>query len=100
MVAQDGQRAVGVRDHPFCVAAEPLVVGVRNRRGRGGLAPLELDRAEHAVVPVDLAPLALDELADEVCARAPEFVALYLQGAIIERGELGGDVRRQDAARA
>ena len=48
---------------------------VRNRRGRGGFAPLELDRAEHLVVPVDLAPLALDEFDDEVGARAPELAA-------------------------
>ena len=100
VVAQDGQCAVGVRDDALCLAAEPLAVGLRDRRGRGGLAPLELDRAEHVVVPVDLAPLALDELDDEVGARAPELVALHLQRAVVVRGELGGDVRRQDATRA
>ena len=51
---------------------------VRDRRMRGGLAPLELDRAEHVVVLVDLAPLAFDELDDEVGARAPELVTLHL----------------------
>ena len=77
------------------------MVGVRDRRGwRGGFAPLELDRAEHLVVPVDLAPLALDEFDDLVGARALELVALHLQGAVFERGELNGNIRRQDAARA
>ena len=76
------------------------MVGVRDRCGHSGLASLELDRAEHVVVPVDLAPLALDELDDEVGARAPEFVALHLQRAVVERGALGGNICRQDATRA
>ena len=99
-VAQDGQCAVGVRDDERCLAAEPLSVEIRDRRRRDGLAPLELDRAEHVVVPVDLAPLAFDELDDEVGACAPELVRLHFQSAVVERGELGGDVRREVATRA
>ena len=38
--------------------------------------------------------------ANEVRARAPELATLHLQRAIAERGELGENVCRQDAARA
>ena len=98
--AQDRERAVGVRDDERRLAAEPLLVDALGRRRRGGLAALDLDRAQHVVVPVDLAPLALDELYDEVGACAPQLVALHLQGAVVERGELVRDERRQVAARA
>ena len=76
------------------------LVRVRDRGGRRGRAALEQDRAQHVVVPVDALPLASDQLHDEAGASSPEAVTRHLQVAVVARGELGGDVCRQDAARA
>ena len=51
-------------------------------------------------MPVDAFPLAFDQLRDEVGASAPEVVTRHLQVAVVTRGELGGDLGRQEASRA
>ena len=51
-------------------------------------------------MPVDVFPLAFDQLRDKVGASAPEVVTRHLQVAVVTRGELCGDVGRQEASRA